>query len=547
LNKSSAVTVVVDDAGSFSISLLSGHLGGANELARKIASLLDAHPVITTASDIDETLSIDLLGNEFGWVLEDNTDVNTVSAALVNGEMIGIYQDAGERGWWPETKWLPDNIHTLKTLKNLARARLSAALLITDKILNDTDIRALPAHTLTYRPRSLVLGIGCNRGTLCAEIEAAVDAVFTKYSLSTKSIRNIATITLKKNEAGLQEYAQKHNLPVYYFDKDTLNKADFPSKPSATVLKHTGTPSVGESAALLSSEANSLVIPKVSYNRKVTIAVARLDFHSIKINSNKLFLVGIGPGSPEHMTFKARQAIERSDAVIGYNAYIDLIKPFINGKEVIATGMGAEIERVKKAIDIVKKGKAVSIISSGDSGIYGMAGLVGEMLCAQSLDNIDMEVIPGVPVLAAGAALLGAPLNGDFVAISLSDYLVSWEEISQRLQLSAQAGFIIVLYNPRSKKRLYQLDEAIDIIQQIRRPDTPAGIVYNAYREGQKVIITDLQHLLDYKIDMNTIIIIGNANTFTFNNWMVTPRGYDKKYNLKKKTSRKLISGKNKA
>jgi precorrin-3B C17-methyltransferase len=189
---------------------------------------------------------------------------------------------------------------------------------------------------------------------------------------------------------------------------------------------------------------------------------------------------------------------------------------------------------VKKAIDMVRMGKTVSVISSGDSGIYGMAGLVGEMLHAQSLEDIDMEVIPGVPVLAAGAALLGAPLNGDFVTISLSDYLVSWEEISRRLRLSAQAGFIIVLYNPRSKKRPHQLNEAINIILQALKPDTPAGIVYNAYREEQKVVITDLQHLLDHKIDMNTIVIVGNTSTFTYNKWMVTPRGYEKKYNLGK-------------
>ena len=180
---------------------------------------------------------------------------------------------------------------------------------------------------------------------------------------------------------------------------------------------------------------------------------------------------------------------------------------------------------------LARKSRIVSLVSSGDTGVYGMAGLVGEMLREQSGDELDIEVIPGVPLLAASAALLGSPISGDFAAISLSDYLVSWEEISQRINLAAQGNFVIVLYNPRSKKRQYQLTEAREIILHFSSPLTPTGIVTSAYRQKQEVVVTDLERMLDCKIGMNTTII-GNSTTFNLHGWMVAPRGYRTKYSL---------------
>ncbi len=442
--------IVVDDTASFSVSLLSGHEGGANQLARKVASLLGAHPVVTTASEVSETI--------------------------------------------------------------------------------------------IHRPRSLVIGIGCNRGTKAAEIETAVTRLLSERGLSIKSIRNVATIDLKKDEIGLLEFARKYSLPIEYFDKEALGRAGYPSSPSAIVLKHVGTPAVCESAALLSSGNTTLLVPKVSYGRAVSMAVAGLPLESQgSPKSAKLFLVGIGPGNAEHMTSRAREAIDHSEVVVGYEAYINLIEPLLGQKEVIATGMGTEVERVKTAISLAKKGKRVSLVSSGDTGIYGMAGLAGEMLREQSADDIDIEVIPGVPLLAASAALLGAPLSGDFVSISLSDYLVSWETIARRLELAARGDFVIVLYNPRSQRRQLQLVEAREIIGQYRSPSTPAGIVTSAYRHKQEVVITDLEHILDHRIGMNTTIIIGNSTTFTHDGRMVTPRGYRAKYDLSRSAAEKNL------
>ena len=523
--------VAVDDAGIFAVSLLSGHIGGANELSKKIASFLGAHPVVTTASEVGETISVDLLGREFGWELEDNGNVTKVSAALVNGECIGVYQDAGERNWWPEIKPLPGGVCIFTSIEPLLKANCAAALVITDRILDKEHQALLPLHTVICRPKSLVIGIGCNRGTACAEIEAAVTAIFSEHGLSIKSIRNIATIDLKKNEAGLLEFAQKYRLPIEYFDKESLSETDFPSRASAVALKYVGTPAVCESAAILSS-GTSLFVPKASFKEAVTVAVARLSFERNKQRDGKLFLIGLGPGNPEHMTFKASEALSFSEVVVGYRTYIKLIAPLLRQKEIISTGMGGEIERAKIAINLVKKGRIVSIVCSGDAGIYGMAGLVSEILREQG-DELAIEVIPGVPAMAAAAALLGAPVMSDFAAISLSDYLIPWTAISQRLKLAAQGNFVITIYNPRSKNRRHQLTEAREVILQYRSLSTPVGIVTNAYRQKQQIVITDLEHMLDYEVDMNTTVIIGNSTTFTLSGRMVTPRGYKTKYNLK--------------
>ncbi|MBI4187487.1 MAG: precorrin-3B C(17)-methyltransferase [Chloroflexi bacterium] len=520
--------VVVDEAGKFAVSLLSGHSGGANRLAAEIASHLGAQPVITTASDVSQIIAVDLLGDEFGWELDDGSHVTAVSAALVNAEPVGVYQDAGDSSWQTQGR-LPASARVFASLEALKESGCRAAIIITDRVLGEGH--RFPGPAVVYRPKSLVVGIGCNRGTTAALMEEAVTDVFGQQGLSTRSIRNIATIDVKKDEAGLLEFARKYRLPVDYFDKESLSQASIPSSPSAASLKYMGTASVCEAAAILSSRA-SLLAPKASYGRMVTVAVARLPFDSTP-KKGRLFVVGIGPGDLEHMTLRAREAVHLSEAVVGYKTYIKLIEPLLAGKEVIATGMGGEVQRAGKAISLAVQGKTVSIVCSGDAGIYGMAGLVGEIV-RQTGDRLDIEVVPGVPSLAATAALLGAPIMSDFAVISLSDYLVSWSDIEQRLKLSAQGDFVIVIHNPKSKKRQHQLAQARHIIMQHRPPTTPVGIVSNACRKKQQVAITDLEHMLDHEIGMDTTVIVGNSQTFSFRDWMVTPRGYQGKYDLSK-------------
>ncbi|MDI3500561.1 MAG: precorrin-3B C17-methyltransferase / cobalt-factor methyltransferase [Thermoanaerobacter sp.] len=236
-------------------------------------------------------------------------------------------------------------------------------------------------------------------------------------------------------------------------------------------------------------------------------------------------VVGIGPGDINDMTLKAYNVLKECDVVVGYTTYINLIKPLIKDKEVISLGMRKEIDRAKKAVELALQGKNVCIVSSGDAGIYGMAGLMYEVVHKENID-LKIEVIPGVTALNAAAAILGAPVMQDFAVISLSDHLVSWQVIEKRLALSAQADFVIVLYNPKSKERTENLMKAQKIIMKYKKEDIPVGIVKNASREGQQVIITTLKEMANYEIDMRTIVIIGNESTYVENGKMVTPRGY---------------------
>jgi adenosylcobyric acid synthase len=250
----------------------------------------------------------------------------------------------------------------------------------------------------------------------------------------------------------------------------------------------------------------------------------------------KLFIIGTGPGSVAHLTDAARQALAASTVIVGYDNYLELIKPLINGKETISTGMMREVERCREAIRRARSGETVCLVSGGDAGIYGMAGLVFELLENEADDNQkasqpDVQVIPGISAVQAAASVLGAPLMHDFSVISLSDLLTPWELIKSRLEAAAQADFVIAIYNPASKSRVTQIEEARRIILASRPAETPAGIVRNACRDNQSVTVTTLGELLNHEIDMSTIVIIGNASSFVDSRGrMVTPRGYARKY-----------------
>ena len=241
----------------------------------------------------------------------------------------------------------------------------------------------------------------------------------------------------------------------------------------------------------------------------------------------KLYVIGIGPGGADQMTPRARAAIEASDIIAGYTTYIDLVRPLIEGKEILQTPMKQEIDRCTRARDAALTGKTVAMICSGDAGVYGMAGLMHEV-CAE-YPQIDIEVVPGITAACAGAAVLGAPLIHDFAVISLSDLLTPWEKIEKRLDLAAQADFCICLYNPSSKKRADYLQKACDIMLKSKSPDTPCGYVQNIGREGERGTVCTLAELRDTSVDMFTTVFVGNSQTRVIGGKLVTPRGYENK------------------
>jgi precorrin-3B C17-methyltransferase len=258
--------------------------------------------------------------------------------------------------------------------------------------------------------------------------------------------------------------------------------------------------------------------------------------------AHALYVVGIGPGGENYLSQRARQVINQVEAVAGYTTYLDLIRPLISGKKIIVSGMKKEVERVREAIQTALSGTSCALVSSGDPGIYALAGLVFELCRENNISlkdgnkedgrNLYVEVVPGIPALCAGAALLGAPLVHDFAAISLSDLLTPWEIIEKRLSAAADADFVIVLYNPRSKKRNWQLDKTKEILLGYRSPETPVGIVTGAMRENQRVCLTTLENLNSSRVDMQTTLFIGNSKTFVYEHRMVTPRGYGDKYDF---------------
>ncbi|MEK4029421.1 MULTISPECIES: precorrin-3B C(17)-methyltransferase [Bacillaceae] len=249
----------------------------------------------------------------------------------------------------------------------------------------------------------------------------------------------------------------------------------------------------------------------------------------------KLLVVGFGPGSAEHITERAKEALKESDCIIGYKTYVDLIADFIEGKEIISTGMSEEVSRAQAAVKLAEEGKTVAVISSGDAGVYGMAGLVYEVLVEQGwkeADGVGVEIVPGISAINSCASLLGAPVMHDACTISLSDHLTPWDLIAKRIEAAGAADFVIALYNPKSGRRTRQIAEAQRILLKHRSPDTPVGLVKSAYREREQVVITDLKNMLDHDIGMLTTVIIGNSTTFLYDNKMITPRGYQRKYTL---------------
>lgn len=235
-------------------------------------------------------------------------------------------------------------------------------------------------------------------------------------------------------------------------------------------------------------------------------------------------MIGIGPGEYEQMTLKAIHAMEKSEVIIGYTVYVDLVKEHFPGKEFLTTPMKKEVDRCVMAFEEAKKGKVVSMICSGDAGVYGMSGLMYEV--GVNYPEVELEIIPGVTAATGGAAVLGAPLIHDFCLISLSDLLTPWEKIEARLLAAAQADFVVCLYNPSSKKRSDYLQKACDLMMQYKRPETVCGIVSYIGRDGEHYEVMDLKTLRDTKVDMFTTVWVGNSQTKEINGKMVTPRGY---------------------
>lgn len=518
--------VVVDENGKFAISLCSGHQGGADKLANAIALQLNATPVITGASAGLGLPAVDTLGIPFGWHKGEG-DWTKVAAAISRGEAVEVIQECGSTIWQSHLpKQHPFYFQGTQEQFPIFKSRIWISF-TQRKFAPESDLPKVQWH-----PRVLWVGIGCERGTSKQLIETAIERIFQVNHLAVGAIAGIATIDLKADEVGLVELSREKNWPLKTFCAEALRAVAVPN-PSAVVEAEVGTPSVAEAAAICAGETNNLLVSKQIFRLEgqpgaVTIAIALAE-REYTDRSGQLLLVGIGPGELNQITPAAQTAINQADAVIGYSLYIDLISPLLRpGQIVEALPITQEVQRAKRAIELAKWGLTVAVVSSGDCGIYGMAGLVLEELQAQKWDGKtpSVQVFPGITALQAAASRVGAPLMHDFCAISLSDLLTPWEVIEKRLRAAAMADFVTALYNPRSKTRIDQIVLARQIFLEYRDPSTPVAIVKDAYRPSEQIALTTLDKMLEGCIDMLTTVAIGNSNTRIYAEWMLTPRGY---------------------
>ena len=497
--------VCVDDAGRYAVALAGGHAGGANDLAARVAEALGAEPIITTASESLGLQALDSFGEDIGFRVEEGSDLAGVGATLVSGDTVRL---VSERRW--PLGPLPENV--VKRVEDApdenACEDATARLVVSDRLVDQPG-----PGCVVYRPPSLVVGVGCSRGASEDEILTLVRSTLRAARLSAKSVAALASVDVKADEPGLLRAAESLGVQVRFRSAEELSRVEVPN-PSSVVEGAVGTPSVAE-ASVIAAGAD-LVVEKQK-SRNATAAVGRLPVRG------KLRLVGLGPGTDALIPPMAREALIRSEVVVGLEQYVERVRHLLRpGTSIVTLPLGDEIARAEKALAAARVGGSAALVSSGDVGVYAMASPALELAGA----DVDVEVIPGITAAQAAASLLGSPLGHDHCSISLSDLLTPWEIIETRVKAAAAGDFVVSLYNPRSKGRDWQLGKVQSILLDQRPPDTPVGIVKNAYREDAEVSLTTLSSLRPEDVDMLTVLVIGSSRTKLVAGRMVTPRGY---------------------
>ncbi|MBO4259674.1 precorrin-3B C(17)-methyltransferase [Streptomyces griseorubiginosus] len=483
--------VCVDEGGRFAVSLVGGHGGGANELAVEVGELLDAQPVVTTATDATGVAGLDTLG------LPVEGAVAAVSRALLDGEPVVLDAEVS----WP-----------LPPLPVAAEG---------SHVIRVTDRAAQPAeHEVLLRPPSLVVGVGASKGAPVEEVLGLIEDALRNAGLSVQSVAELATVDAKSDEPGIVEAARRLGVPLVTHSAEELAAVEVPH-PSAAPLAAVGTPSVAEAAAL--AGGGELLVPKRKSARAdghasmATCAVVR------RPARGRLAVVGLGPGARDLLTPRAKAELRRASVLVGLDQYVDQIRDLLRpGTRILESGLGAEEERARTAVAEARRGQAVALIGSGDAGVYAMASPA----LAEASDDIDVIGVPGVTAALAAGAILGAPLGHDHVSISLSDLHTPWEVIERRVRAAAEADLVVTFYNPRSRGRDWQLPKALAILAGHREPTTPVGVVRNASRPDESSRLTTLAALDPATVDMMTVVTVGNTATRDIAGRMVTPRGY---------------------
>ncbi len=540
--------IVIDEVGKNVIPLLSGHIGGGVREAEKIANLIGANCVITTASDVSGEFAVDVFASENGFVISDMKKAKEFTARLleekeavyeVDAEIAGMPPFDVDTGFANVIRQLAAGESYYSDAKETDNAEL-------DDSAKETDIEKSKAcFTISFRkdksesgvlnliPKCIVVGVGCKKGTPYEKLRAFVEDKLSEHNIDKRAVSVLASADIKKDEEGLILLAKELGADFKTFSSEVLMAQEGEFTASEFVKSITGTDNVCE-RAVAACGCKKIIVTKESSDG-MTFAAGVIECNVINDfvrtcdadfsrKSGKVSVVGIGPGNYENMTIKAVQTLKACDVIAGYTVYCDLVRPFFPDKEYISTPMMGEEKRVKLAYEKAAEGKKVALVCSGDAGVYGMAGLCYEE--AVNFDNVDTEVVPGVTAAISGAALLGAPLIHDFCLISMSDRLTPMELIEKRLRAAASADMVVVIYNPESKGRKGYLAHACEVLMENLPPERVCGIAGNIGRDGEYCKVMTLGELKGAEVDMFSTIFIGNSSTRDIAEHMVTLRGY---------------------
>ncbi|MEP4342320.1 MAG: precorrin-3B C(17)-methyltransferase [Lentilitoribacter sp.] len=521
--KSEPPVIAVSEDGTSVIPLLGGH-HGANDLARSIASITNGNAAVTTAGDLKFGIALDEPPE--GYVLSNPDQAKDAMAALVNGERVDL---VGNSNWISQSQL---------ELEEGGEVQLT----FTEKLRKPKGLE------LVYYKKSLVLGVGCERGCSSEELIELAEKTLAEGGYAPDAVGLVASIDLKTDEAAIHALAKHFSCEARFLTADELLKqTDRLQNPSDVVFGEVGVYGVAEGAALSASGANGELLVEKQKSKRATLAIgwSAKPIESALLPGDKrgkLFVVGIGPGSDDWRSPEVSKMVAQSTDLVGYSLYLDLLGPLAGGKTRHDFDLGKEEARVRHAMELAGEGRDVALVCSGDAGIYAMATLVFELLDKASDEDgltagakrIEIAVSPGISALQGAAARIGAPLGHDFCTISLSDLLTPWEDIKRRVSAAADGDFVIAFYNPVSMKRRTQLAWAKDRLLEDRPASTPVILATNLGRDGEKVRVVPLSELDINDVDMLTVVIVGSSESRTTHTgdgktWVYTPRGYSGK------------------
>ena len=508
--------IVIDSKCSKIVPLIGLHQSDTQNIALQISNLFGGEIIETSNSNDKRFLNLDSFGNQWGWKRSGN--IKNWSKLVIKqskNEEIFCKQLTGNSLW--------QNSESAKIINQINEKA-------TEKPDSTFHVSIFKSHETTWHPPVLWVGIGCERNTSKELIANSLNNFLESGNLSRQSIAGFATIDIKKDEKGILELAEEENLPIKFFSKEDLSKIIVPN-PSSVVQKEIGTSSVAEASCLLAAgEESKLIEEKRIFKNQsgaVTIAVAESK-NQYNPTYGEIHIIGSGPGDISFLTNNARKALSKCTIWIGYKMYLDLIKPLKRNDQILVESkLTEEKERCSKAIKLAEEGIKVALISSGESGFYGMAGLLLELLQKiKKKSRPYFEVHPGISSVQLAAALSGAPLMNDFCSISLSDKLTPWSLIEKRIEGALLGDFVIALFNPQSIERNWQLKSVIEKCLKSRSSNTPVLIARQVGRPNQSKKFFTLSTMPLKEVDMLSIVIIGNSKTTLVDEIFLTPRGY---------------------